>query len=276
MEEQMSKKVDEWLLSGLVEIEDVQAGVLTDWGADFYVECLKLHEFTILFFEGMQLVREEARKEVKEELRLADDLKAGTRLWAVHAPLIAELVFCRLVDMYLAYLTRTLAEIFKQRPQTMHFDAEERAERLDFILQHSTMEELIQALAEKRVESLAYAGTRELASYFNRMKLPLFLDEREATIAKQLIEVRNLIVHHNGTITDAFAKRLPGCPAAVGERVELSMLPVRAALLFLLKCVITLDERAVEKFGLRTTHNRLQERLKEEVLGGLLLPRHPS
>ncbi|MDQ3686595.1 MAG: hypothetical protein M3430_13505 [Acidobacteriota bacterium] len=83
--------------------------------------------------------------------------------FSAHIPLMAELVLCRSIDNYLVYLSQLLALIFRTKPETLKSGEQER---LDFILKHSSMDDLIGALAEKRVDKLAYMGMRDLARYF--------------------------------------------------------------------------------------------------------------
>ena len=71
----------------------------------------------------------------------------------LYKSLIGEIVLCRFVDSFLKYLIDLLALVFKNKPETMKSGQQET---LEFILQFSTMEELIAAIAEKRVEEVSF------------------------------------------------------------------------------------------------------------------------
>jgi hypothetical protein len=63
-----------------------------------------------------------------------------------HESVLAQMIFCRFTEAYLNYLTDLLALMFQARPELLRSGEQER---LDFILQYSSMEDLIRALAEK-------------------------------------------------------------------------------------------------------------------------------
>jgi hypothetical protein len=171
-----------------------------------------------------------------------------------HSSLIAELLISRMVDNFLAYIGDLLNLIFRTRPETLR-SAEK--EQLDFILQFSSMEELIHALAEKRVERLAFS-TQELFSYFEE-KLGFVLFEVEDTKEKavRIIETRNIIVHNRSIVSSTFKKRVPNHPANLGDRLNLTMLDMREYDAFLMHAVFDIDRRTVAKFKLPYRHLRL-------------------
>jgi len=72
--------------------------------------------------------------------------------FSTHEPLLQEMVVVRFVDNFLCYLGELLALIFGTRPETLRSSEQER---IDFVLQYDSMDELRAALAEKRVERLA-------------------------------------------------------------------------------------------------------------------------
>ena len=265
--EQVSKRFNEWLQSEIGDRELGKPATLTGHGARYYVEALRLHKFVTAFYEG--ILRDIPQNADKGEDSIHDvDIRA-TR-WAIHrlslyGSLICGLVICRAVDMYLAYLTSILAEIIRAQPETLFFDAESQDERLDFILQYATRDELVVALADKRIEKLSHGGTRALATYFRKMKLPLSHSDADSRSISLLIELRNLIVHKNGRMNAAFLKRLPGCPVSEGEEISLNADTASLATNFLANCVGDIDGRAVSKFRLRSANLKYDS--KDELVG---------
>ncbi len=251
--EHMSTTFGKWLQREIGEQELHLPTQVTPHAAGYYVDTLGLSEFSRMFFEGML-------KDVIPEAHIVDDLPDDAiirmrdrtlHLMSLYEPLVCQMVLCRVVEMYLAYLTKILVEVFRARPETLLFDSEEQNERIDFILQYATRDELVSALAEKRVEKLSYTGTRALAAYFRRMKLPLIHSEQCMSTLVRLIELRNVIVHNNGVMSADFLKRWRDCPATAGENIALDMTSTGEARIFLANCVGDLDSRAISKFGLR-------------------------
>lgn len=76
--------------------------------------------------------------------------------------LLAEVLLSRAVDSYLTYVSELLSLVFKERPETLR--SKEQV-RIDFILSFNSMEELQEAVAERRVERLAYRGMAELVGW---------------------------------------------------------------------------------------------------------------
>lgn len=165
-----------------------------------------------------------------------------------HQPLMAKLILCRIVDNFLVYMKDLLALIFRTKPETLKSGEQER---VDFILQYSTMEDFIFALAEKRVEKLSYKVMRELSDYFKKdLGLELFKSYKDFESAVRLIELRNIIVHNRGIVSNTFKKRLPDYPASVGESIKFDPGTVVDDAVFLSKSVDNIDIRAIDKFSL--------------------------
>lgn len=183
---------------------------------------------------------EEAEKEL-EGVKLQEAAHEYDRLtW--------ELILCRSVDGFLAYVSDVLALVFQNRPETM-----KSAEmiRLDLILENDTMDELIGVLADKRVNDLAYKGMRELSSHLSdRLGLQLFGSQKDLERAADIVEIRNLIVHNRGTINSTFLKKMSKPLGKLGEQVKIEEDALYDDLWFLVASASLIDEAAVEKFNL--------------------------
>ena len=126
-------------------------------------------------------------------------------------------------------------------------------ERLDFILQYQSMDELRTAIAEKKVERLAYLGLRDLAAHMqSNMGFSLFPSDAQLEQAALLVEYRNLFVHTRGIVSATSARRFPTLKAELGKRVAIHLREVRELRQFLENAVLEIDVRAVQKFGLPT------------------------
>jgi hypothetical protein len=140
------------------------------------------------------------------------------------------------VDNYLTYISELLAAAFLTRPQMLRSSEQVR---VDFVLSHGRMEDLIEALTERRVERMSYMGMGDLATDIER-ELGLNLFGEDATLRRA----------NRGVINARYLRKLPGEGLAVGDPVPLTWDSVMADLNFLAESVREIDGRATEKWQL--------------------------
>lgn len=162
--------------------------------------------------------------------------------------LMLELQITRTVDQYFAYVADLLTAVFLARPEALR--SSEKVD-VEFVLRHDTMEELVAALGERRVERLAYAGLRELAeSVEERPGLELFASEDDLLRGVRIVEDRNLIVHNRGIVNKTYKRKVPSSTKAVGKRLGLNYADVLADIDFLKHSALRTDRIAVAKWSL--------------------------
>ena len=122
---------------------------------------------------------------------------------------------------------------------------------MEFVLRHETMEDLVSALAERRVERLAYAGLGELAeSVLERPGLELFASEDDLLRGVRIVEDRNLIVHNRGIVNKTYKRKVASSPRAIGEGLGLKYEDVLKDINFLKNSVLKTDRIAVAKWSI--------------------------
>jgi hypothetical protein len=162
---------------------------------------------------------------------------------------LEEMVLVRVVDSFLTYLSELLALIFEARPEMLRSSEQER---LDFILQFADIDELRKALAERRVERLSYLGLRDLAKYLeDHMGFTLFRNAQDLDEAALLVELRNLLVHNRGVVSNAAVRRFPTLGPELGRRFRMGWSELRERRQFLEHAVLDIDVRATLKFKLQ-------------------------
>ncbi|HEY8724212.1 MAG TPA: hypothetical protein VIL92_10195 [Gaiellaceae bacterium] len=187
------------------------------------------------------------------------------RLFARHRDRLFEMALQRQVDQYLTYLSHLIALLFRSRPETLHAgppgrQAETEAVSLDVILQHATMEDLLNTVVERRVENLAYKGMGELADYLGqRLGFDLFASDDQRHMAVLVVEVRNIITHNRAVVNDTFVRRVKESPWAVGQRIELDFQTHSGFMAFLESTAADIDRRAIEKWALPTIRIEIPE-----------------
>jgi hypothetical protein len=176
--------------------------------------------------------------------------------------LLLQMLLTRVADAYLHYVSALLVLVFRSRPETLRTA---QLVRLDFVLDFQDMEELIAALAERRVTDLAYQSMSKLAEDLQqRLSLPLFTSEPDLTRAIRIVEMRNLIVHNRAVINRRFLSQVRDFDGDEGDRLKLTVDILDEADL-LAESAAALDQRAVEKFGLPALIRR--QEIDDAVLG---------
>lgn len=167
---------------------------------------------------------------------------------------LSRMAFSYVVDNFLTYVSDLLALIFRTKPEALRSS---QMIKFEDILKHQSMPDLIGALADRRVQTLAYKGMPELNDELSRaLGLPLFPNERDLHKAVNMVELRNLIVHNRSVVNQTFLSRIrplsgvKTIPLSVGHLIPLDFGMLLPTEHFLAKNVTGLDRRATRKFGL--------------------------
>jgi hypothetical protein len=160
-------------------------------------------------------------------------------------PLLLELFFSRSVDSFLTFLSEVVGSIFRAKPETLR-SAEQV--RVDDVLRYASMDDLIDYLAKRRVDRLAYQGVAELTqSLADRPGLELFGEGDQLNQAVRIVAMRNLFVHNRGIINETYLHQVAGA-GVVGDRIKIE--DFHGDLAFLARTSMTVDAKARAKFGL--------------------------
>ncbi len=198
------------------------------------------------------LYREETDASRKEEYkRYMEEPRWAVTHFKTFARFVIEMMLVRDTDNFLTYISELLALIFISRPETLKSG---EMVRVDEVLQHGTMDELIKRLAERRVERLSYQGMEDLQKDLTeKLNFDMFPSSENLSRAVRIIEMRNLIVHNRGIVNRVFQTRTGTTSPEIGQPIELSPKSVVSDLDFLAESVIEIDKRAALKFRLVCT-----------------------
>jgi uncharacterized protein YutE (UPF0331/DUF86 family) len=185
-------------------------------------------------------------------------VKSQTKLKEAGVEMIPELFgqalfdmcLCKAIDSSLTYITDSLRAIYRTKP-----DALRSSEKIDvnFIMEHSSMDELIAAILERRVYELSYKSIDDLSGELSKkLGVGLFFDDPQKAEAVRLVGIRNLLVHNRGIVNEKFKRDNPKSIEKVGNSVRLAAKENSAAMIFLVSWIADLDVRLIEKFGLPT------------------------
>ena len=120
---------------------------------------------------------------------------------------LSRIIYVRAIDNFINYFKDILAEIVLKKPEVLKSKDQER---IDFIIEHQTMEDLIKSISEKKIEELFYKGLKEIIKFFNdRLGITLFSDKKREKEINLLVKQRNLVVHNRGKINKEIIREFP-------------------------------------------------------------------
>ena len=161
---------------------------------------------------------------------------------------VFQMLVTRSVDSFLTYIADLLALLFRTRPEMLRSAEQVRTE---FILRFDSMDDLVEALAERRVERLSYAGMDDLTTNLSEsVGFDLFPDAADLARAARIVEDRNLIVHNRAVVNRRYLSKVAEATTALGDRLELDFEPVFADLSFLTERATDIDARAAAKWSI--------------------------
>ena len=223
--------------------------------------------FMQIFLIGANYVnREDARKamieihndpknEVSKELIDYFKSQASDEIFNIltYEQFYCQMCFARIVDNLLSYFKEILGEVIIKQPQILK---SKETERLDFILDFDTIDELRIAIAEKKIEALFYAGFDTIESFFSdRLGLGMFKSKNEQLEFLQTIKSRNVIVHNRGRINKEYYKEFPDPELQEGDYLGFTYADISKMSGFLLNFVAELDHKIASKFSLNLEDN---------------------
>ena len=122
-----------------------------------------------------------------------------------HRQFLLEVLLVRHVENYLNYLSSLLRIILTARPETLR--SSEKID-LEVVFRHSTLEDLVKTVAERKVESLSYASFGDLSIYFKDKFGITLVSDHEMEALVEAIECRNISVHNRCVVNHRYLARV--------------------------------------------------------------------
>ena len=162
------------------------------------------------------------------------------------------MAYARIADNALCYFKEIIAEVVIKRPELLK---SKEKETLEFIFSFDTMESLINAISEKKVNELFYGGVEDIKNYFNtRLGIKMFHNETEEKNFNQFVKQRNLLVHNRGIISKEFSKEFSTEKVfyEVGNKLVFNYATLSIINGHIINLIAELDLQICEKFKLET------------------------
>lgn len=183
-----------------------------------------------------------AKKSLTENL----DYYLNLGFYEIH---LSSMVYVNTIDNFNTYLKDILSEVVYAKPQILK---SQESEKLDFILAYESMDDLLNAIANKKIEELFYKGIEDIEKFFkNRLGIDIFKTDKEREAINLHVKQRNLTVHNRRRISKDFAKQFPNLEYKIGEYLNFDFRYVSTLNLYLFNFVATIDEEISRKFKLK-------------------------
>jgi hypothetical protein len=189
---------------------------------------------------------EEKQNRYKQTIEEKGD--GAVKKFLEYEKMLHEMILCKCVDIFNIYVSNILAMIYLKNPKTL---SSSKQIDIKFILNHENMDELIYAIAEKKISELTYKSIEELNNIiFNEIGLQLIDDKSDLELLSMINAIRNLIVHSNSIIDNTFLRIVKGCNQTKGEALNLSSKDVYDWIVFIHSQSKIIDKKVSKKFSL--------------------------
>ena len=196
-----------------------------------------------------------------------------------HFGILSEMCYARLVDNYLTYFSEIIAEIFTKTPKMLKSEEKVAVEE---ILLYDDMNDLLSAIAERKVISLTMSGISSLAVHIQKhFAIELFPTEADLSAVNEIIEIRNIITHNRGVVNRRFVKNVSRHQVAnashyttiiAGYRIFPGVDTSSWASSILHQSILRFDALVAKKFHLTTLEAEMSE-LQARIVDSPLMTR---
>lgn len=159
---------------------------------------------------------------------------------------LSTMMYVKTLDNFQNYFKEILAEIVISEPKVLK---SKETEQLDFILSFDDFKSLINAIAEKKIETLFYQGIDKIEQFFKeRIGVEIF--KKNSDQINLLVKQRNLAVHNRSKISKEFARQFPAENFVENMYLDLNFEYVEKVVLSLYKIISDIDCKLTIKFNL--------------------------
>ena len=163
----------------------------------------------------------------------------------------------RHVENYLNFLSSLLKVVFIARPEVLR-----SSEKIDLetVFRHSSIDDLVKTVAERKVDSLSYASFGDLADYFTEKFHITLVSDKDLQSVVEAIETRNISVHNRCIVNQRYLSRTGRKNLNLGEIRSLGIEDLEQIAVVLTQSAISVDKDARRSLGLKGVRfNRVAE-----------------
>ena len=164
-----------------------------------------------------------------------------------HAQQFMEMFFARTVDNFQCYIVDLIRAVLRKKPQIL--TTSQPSISVETLLRFSSKEEIVHHIIERKVNSLAYQGFKELQGWCTERGIPIVLPAaRQRYELPEIIATRNIIVHNRGSVDEKYLDASAKPSFKIGEPRRLEPADFLGVSQLMSECVLQTDAAAVSKF----------------------------
>ena len=206
--------------------------------------------------EMLKLVRELlAGADMNEEVTPTTDADRANgpriRMLKKYTKELIEAFYVRLVDNFEVYLSDIVREVLRKKPEILR--SRQQTVNMEYVLQFSSIEVLVQDIIEGKVNSLSYLGFAEIEKWYSEKGIPLAVSDEYRARMVEIIATRNIVVHNRSRIDDRYLMAVTNSTYRKGDMKKLDAGALLDAMDMLNAIVARTDVEIAEKFGLAAT-----------------------
>ena len=153
-----------------------------------------------------------------EAWELGSGLGIGSPDFRGYFRILEELYVVRQVDYFNMFLAELFLEIADRRPQIL---ASEDKVEVSLLIESESLRDVKALIANRKAIEISHGGLSKIIQYFrDGLKLRVELEGGDIRRVKELIAIRNLLVHHDGLITERFLIETKWPKGRIGQRIE--------------------------------------------------------
>lgn len=160
--------------------------------------------------------------------------------------ILTRILYSSCADNFETYLSDLLYEIYLSKPDTLK---SEQQVTIKEVLECTDIQEFVVYWSKKKLSKLQRGSVKGFLSDNKQIKDLNILNETIQEEIEKILQIRHLYAHRNGIVDEKFLKFFPGT-FNLNDEHNLSISDMINHLTFLVDCVVSLDNEAINKYDL--------------------------
>lgn len=162
--------------------------------------------------------------------------------------ILTRILYSSCADNFETYLSDLLYEIYLAKPETLKSNQEVTVKE---VLDCTDIQEFVVYWSKKKLGKLQRGSVKGFLSENKQIERLQVIDEETQEKIEGILQIRHLYSHRNGIVDEKFLKYHPGI-FRLNEEHKLSISEIVNHLIFLVTCVVAIDNKAIEVYDLGT------------------------
>ncbi len=164
--------------------------------------------------------------------------------------ILTRILYSSCADNFETYLSDLLYEIYLAKPDTLK---SEQQVSIKEVLECTDIQEFVVYWSKKKLSKLQRGSVKGFLAENKQIKKLNIIDKSTQEEIERILQIRHLYAHRNGIVDEKFLKFHPEV-YNLNDEHKLSISDMTKHLVFLLDCVISLDNEAIKKYDLNKIH----------------------